>query len=129
MTAIIEPWEPQAHYWLIDSWLRKRGMDSGAGSIDGYPTTGFIVNSCVAGFLYRTDSAICYLDSYCSDPAVTKELRETSLVHLTRALLSSAKELGFRAAWATTSSPTLVSVADGFGFDVRPGFSSMSKGF
>lgn len=67
-----------------------------------YPRIGFIVSGVAAGFLFRTDSGICFLDGYISNPNTDREAREKALDEITDRLLLAAKDHGFTKAMAYT---------------------------
>lgn len=54
---------------------------------------GFIVEESVAGFLYSTDSKVCFFDCFISDPNITGTERDSALDVLVHCLTDAAKEL------------------------------------
>ncbi len=67
------------------------------------PGVGFIADEMAAGFLYQTDSSLCLLDGYVSNPLTYKEDRDKALNCITQALLTEAKRLGFKKILAFTT--------------------------
>jgi hypothetical protein len=79
---------------------------------------GFIVEECVAGFLYSTDSKVCFLDCFISDPHVTKAERDEALDVLVAVLVDHAKGLENKVVIANSINGNIKSRAlkHGFGF-------------
>lgn len=88
----------------INEW--EMGWELNTSSIDHYPETGFIVEGVCAGFLYKTDSSICFIDGYISNPKSDKKERKKALDLITRALLWSAKE-NFSTCVVYTQNPSI----------------------
>jgi hypothetical protein len=60
---------------------------------DYLPGLGIIVEESVAGFLYSTDSKVCFFDCFISDPNITDVERNSALDVLVHCLMDSAKDL------------------------------------
>lgn len=97
---MIERWNPEKHYELVCEWVRARNMGEHAGGKEFYPPTGFMVDKCAVGFLYLTNSAYAYFDSFMTDPSAPKEQRRGALDRLAEALAEEADRHGVRIAQA-----------------------------
>lgn len=76
----------------VGKWVEVRG-----GSLpnrDLFPPTGFIVDGIACGFIYFTNSSVCILDCYLSNPFTDKELRDEALNLITTELIKYAKSHG-----------------------------------
>lgn len=87
-------WDPEMHAGLLDSWFRAWGYP-GLGRLDAYPDTGFVVDDCVAGFVYLTNSSIAIYDQWVSDPAVEVSRRRRALDFLHHLLGELCLERGY----------------------------------
>ena len=81
------------HIPAINSWYGLRAMPSVPENL--FPDIGFIVPGIGCGFLYKTDSALCFLDGYMANPNTTKEERKDAFYAITRYLMRDAKDHGF----------------------------------
>jgi hypothetical protein len=116
---MIERWNPAEHMPLLGKWLVARGLTTGAGWEELYPATGFVVDGCAIGFLYRTDAPhVGWLDGIVSDPDVPKTVRGPALYVLCKELYAEAERQGLRLVWATTAAPTLVAIGGELGAQV-----------
>ena len=75
--------------------------------IDLLPNIGFIANELVVGFLYQTDSGICFVESVVSKKDSNKEERKIALDEMAEALMSAAKEMNYKAIIFHTLYPSL----------------------
>lgn len=112
----VERWSREVHGLLLEQWANERLWPAFAFAF--LPRFGFVVDGIVAGFLYRTDSAVCYLDSFISDPKSDRDARRAALDLLIDALKAEAKELKFTAIVAPPSSnlTDLIARAERHGF-------------
>lgn len=76
-------------------------------TLDHYPETGFIVDDVCAGFLYKTDSSICFIDGYISNPKTDKRVRKAALDMVTEKIFEVAKASGFNTCVAYTQNPSV----------------------
>ncbi len=70
----------------LNRWLDVRGLMPV--EAHALPIVGMIVPGVAAGFLYRTDSSIGFLDGFASNPEAPKETRAAALLHIGDALAS-----------------------------------------
>jgi poly-gamma-glutamate capsule biosynthesis protein CapA/YwtB (metallophosphatase superfamily) len=89
----------------VNEWEKAWGLNPSA--LDHYPETGFIVEEVCAGFLYKTDSSICFIDGYISNPKTEKEIRKKALDLVTEEIFKAGKEMGFKTCIAYTENPAV----------------------
>jgi len=77
-------WESWGWVVLPEVVLSKTGIIISNGGVD-----------VTAGFLYKTDSAVCWAENYISNKTAPKELRKGSVEFLIERLMIEAKEQGF----------------------------------
>lgn len=73
----------------LSRWYEARGQ--GRVRRDMLPHHGVMVPGVAAGFLYRTDSGICILDGYVTNPEAPVTKRAEALREITDFLLESAR--------------------------------------
>ena len=111
---------------VIDKWYLSRGMLPPEKHL--YPEIGFIVDNVGAGFIYQTDSALCFFDGYISSPASTKDERKEAFDKITLALVRTAKDHGFRQILAYTKNPGTKRMCDRFNFELKGEYSLYVRG-
>lgn len=71
---------------------------------EALPEMGLIVSEgevkICAGFLYRTDSCMCCIDFFVSNPEAEKKQRDAAMQMLINSLVGKAKESGFKAVFS-----------------------------
>lgn len=86
------------------------------------PNIGFIVDDIVVGFLYQTDSGVCFVESVVSDKKSKKEDRKKALDDMANALMNVAKEMNYKKIIFHTIYPSLKEQSlENWGFDNYPG--------
>lgn len=60
------------------------------------PVVGCIVDGVACGFVYRTDSAIGFLDGFVTNPAASAEARQQGLAAVMRAIEAECRDSGTR---------------------------------
>lgn len=103
-------------YEVISEWYRDRGLPAPAES--SLPTVGYIVPGTAAGFLTTTDSDICFLDGYISNPKSDHVERDYALDEITDQLLAVASEMGFKNVLVLTRNPSIEERARYWGFSL-----------
>jgi len=103
-------------YWELCSWWAGHGWM--APDQDMLPEHGFIINNICAGFLYKTDSKIAWLEFIISNPRSEKLERNKALDLLIEQLYSRAKELGFKAIFTSATHKGLIERYKDHGFVV-----------
>lgn len=115
----VERWETEKHMPLLGRWLRGHGMPDDGNGADLYPATGYVVDGCVVGFLYRTDApGVGWLDSIVGDPDVPRERRRAALDMLLGLLFEAAEQASIRLVWGTTSVPSIAELSQARGAKV-----------
>ncbi len=94
------------HYDLIKKWWQDHNWLPIDKNI--LPKTGLIVNDCVAGFLYQTDSSLAWVEWIVSDKNSDKKLRKESLYILINELTNIAKDMGFTHTWSWLENENLI---------------------
>jgi len=79
------------------------------------PQHGMIEENVAAGFLYRTDSAVCFLDGYISNPAAPLLTRYRAFIDITDRLIEYAKDRGAAHVIALCKARGIVKLAVRFG--------------
>lgn len=98
----------------IRRWHRSHGLDMAA---DGkFPRNGMIVPGVAAGFLYSTDSSVCFIEGFVSNPEASVMERGRALRDIGAGLLLLAKRLGFSRAVSTTQSDGIAALGRRLGF-------------
>jgi uncharacterized protein YihD (DUF1040 family) len=77
-------------------------------SADNFPETGFIVDNLAAYFLYKTDSAVCFLENLISNKEADHYEKDKAINLIVEEILKEAKEQGFKVAYATTGIDAVV---------------------
>ena len=93
-------WEAPLEHALPDSGFLVEG--------DGFPV--------VAGWLYRTDSSIAWLEWIISNPQASKEERADALPILIERLTHEARMLGFKIVFTSTNNKRLLAQYEEAGF-------------
>jgi len=81
-------------YDTVDSWFKAHGIQGMDQSL--LPETGLIVDDVAAGFLYRTDSSVAFLDSFVTNPEQPQTVRARALQDILEGLTEKAKEVKVR---------------------------------
>jgi hypothetical protein len=77
---------------------------------------GLIVDDVAAGFLYITNSDICFLEGFITNPEADKNDRHEALNGITLELINLAKEAGCKLIKCDTRLDKIVTRAKDFGF-------------
>lgn len=93
-------------YEMVCSWWN--GHDWPSIPLTFLPTTGIIVDNCAVGFIYSTDSKICWLEFIVVDPKSDKTHRREALNILINEAAKIAKEMGHSAIFTSTSHEGLI---------------------
>lgn len=88
MTMQTEQFKP-ADLAEMNLWYAARGLP--AVGLQHLPRTGFIVHGIGAGFLYRTDSTLSFIDGLISNPTAPSHERAAALLAVGGALLKAGK--------------------------------------
>lgn len=83
------------------------------------PKTGYIIENVCAGWLYRSDSPICWVEWIISNPASEKIIRNESLNLLIDTLINKAKSEGFSHVFTSVKHPGLIKRYESHGFTIQ----------
>lgn len=112
------PYGPEAHFEQVHRWMEQRGQTIAP---EDLPTTGFIVPGVAAGFLYRTDSSVAWIEGLVGSREVSAEARGHALDEIVRALRAEARRSGFKIMLGYTQLQAVVDRALRHGFKQTEG--------
>lgn len=90
----------------INSWMRERNQPEFLEFM--LPYTGFIAEDVCAGFLYKTDSSLAWLEWLVTNPMASSIERHEALDLVIDNLVSEAKAWGAKAIFTSTDNQQLV---------------------
>jgi len=91
----------QSDYEILSSWWR--GWSWPLVPKECLPQTGYIIDDLCAGFLYKTDSSIAWMEWIISNPKADKFVRGEALDVLIVSLIEKAKEQGFSSIFTSSN--------------------------
>lgn len=106
-------YEPALHFSQVLAWFQEYDE---AVTQDELPQLGYIVPGKAAGFLYRTDSSLCWIESLVASKQLSKEERSEALDAIVMALARDARRLGFKTMMGLTQLEAVVQRALRLGF-------------
>jgi hypothetical protein len=107
------PYVPELHFEQIRLWLELRNEVI---TPDALPQTGFIIPGKAAGFLYRTDSSVAWIEGLVAAPGLSREERSQAVDAVVAAVCREARKLGFKTLVGYTVLDVVVERAKRFGF-------------
>lgn len=107
----------QGDYLQIFEWGLRHNI--GALSKNSLPATGLIIDGIAVGFLYQTDSDICYLENLISNPDSNKEERLEAVNLIINGLIEKAKELKFKTVYSHTTLNSVIEHAFKNGYEIK----------
>lgn len=102
---MIKLFDKEKDYKTIAKWWLEH--DQIPCRIDLLPNIGYIVDDMVVGFLYLTDSKVCFFESIVSKKNSDKEQRREALDKLIDVIVNSAQEMGYENLIFHTLNPRL----------------------
>lgn len=100
----------------ISCWRAARGK---VPFEDGWlPETGFMVPNILAAFVYKTDSKLAFFEGVIASPDTTHEERQEALGLVGDAIISWARENGFKYLQGSTAIASVARVSASRGFRV-----------
>jgi hypothetical protein len=110
---MLTPWDPEAHLADVNAWHVAQG--SQAQPVEVFPAVGYVEPGVAAGWLYQTDSAVAFLETFVANPAAPKVSRWRAMNRIGVALERAARHLGVRRLIATTKSRgmSLIAIRNG----------------
>lgn len=109
----------------MNSWYRLRGEPEL--TEDALPTVGYIEPSVGAGFLFTTDSGVCLMENFITNPRASSEDRSAAIEGIVSRLLLAAKNLNFKHIVAITQSGSIAARARQHGFVSLGEYELLSK--
>lgn len=104
---------PELHFDSIKDWLR---FWNDTMTPEALPQTGFIIPGKAAGFLYRTDSSLAFIENLVAAPGMSREERTVHVDAIVAAICVEAAKLGFKILLGYTELDAVVKRAERFGF-------------
>lgn len=120
MSLITVPFSSQDHYSTLSKWWNH--YDFSPPPVHSLPKTGVVIYNSetpiCAGFLYKTDSSISWMEFIVANPKSDKRLRSEALDVLINCLTYVAKENGFKIIFTSSDLPKLIERKQKHGFIV-----------
>lgn len=101
----------------LNEWYAAHRLD--VPEEDMFPEIGYLVPEIGCGFIYQTDSSLCFIDGYISNPESTGDERRDAFDIITQNLLIAAKEAGFRAILAYTENMQIKKRCERYDFNKK----------
>lgn len=115
----IELFDPQKHYETVCQWWAAQGWPKLP--LTHLPQTGVIVFSgdspAAAGWIYKTDSAYCWLEYIVANPDVRGEARASAISTLVSSAKCIAKVMGFQSCIMWLENESLAKRISAHGFE------------
>lgn len=99
---------------LLEKWHKDRG--EAVPKRKDLPTTGYIADGRVAGWLYMTDSSLALIEGIISDPNTVPSLRKESLNKLVGFLIDLATSFGYTNILGLSKHPSILQLGQKYGF-------------
>jgi hypothetical protein len=93
-------------YPTLKSWWE--GQSWPAIPVSMLPAYGIMVEESVAGFLYKTDSSLAWIEWIVANPNTEKEFRRDCVKKLVSELLALAHNLNFEAVFSSSNKNSLI---------------------
>ncbi|SEK92963.1 hypothetical protein SAMN05444354_10395 [Stigmatella aurantiaca] len=103
----------ELHFEQILHWNQARKEVLTA---DILPQTGYILPGKAAGFLYRTDSSVAWIENLVAAPELSREERSVAIDAIVKAVSDEARRLGFKMLLGYTVLDAVVKRAERLGF-------------
>ncbi len=109
------PFVPELHFEQVRRWYEYHGEEL---PLEALPPTGFIIPWKAAGFLYRTDSCMAFIEGLVASTALSREERSQALDAIVLAIIHEARRLGFKSLLGYTGLDAVVKRAERLGFSL-----------
>ena len=103
-----------AHLEEINEWNNSWKLS--LVSLSDLPRVGYIVRGAAAGFLYQTDSNVCFLEGFISNKYCEKGLRKEALDLISDELVKAAVNFGFKKIVAKTRLKAIAERCENYAF-------------
>lgn len=94
-------------YEMVCDWLQAKDIPRPDKNF--FSSIGCVADNAAVGFLFTTNSKICYLDNIAANPNVSSHLRSEAINKVICELQNKAKELGFEFAIVLADLPAMKS--------------------
>lgn len=109
-------------YNTLCGWMEKRGLKM---CPEGFlPSLGYIIDNKACGFIHKTDSDVCYLDTLIANP---DEDTDEAIDEIVEELCNTVKSLGYKSVISMTRLPEVVDRAKRHGFVELSGYTTIVK--
>lgn len=105
--------DPKLHYELLELWRKPWNETM---TPDALPEVGYVVPDKAAGFLYRTDSSVAWIEGIIAAPGLSKEVRSEAVNAIVAAIRDEARRQGFKLLLGYSQLDAIVDRAKRFGF-------------
>lgn len=112
-------------YAEMASWYEARG--EGVPAPQFLPRVGLLEPGVAAGFLTATDTAVCWIGDFVSNPTAPGMARGRALAAIARGLLEEAKTLGYESAILMSREPGILRQAQRMAFRPLGEFAMMYR--
>lgn len=114
----VEFFQADKHYETVAKWWADHNWP--AVPLSHLPQTGIIVSHngkpAAATWIYKTDSAFCWMEWIVANPEIRREARSSCLSVLISTAKILAKFMGFRSIYMSISNPSLAQRIEAQGF-------------
>lgn len=108
-------YQPDQHNEMIRNWYEAWGMEFDPSIM---PATGIVMENVCAIFMYETNSKVCFLEGYISNPIIDKKVRDECLDHIADKMIKVAKDKGYEYAFIYSRHEVVAKRAIKHGFSV-----------
>ena len=113
--------DPKDHEEIM-RWWKSRLPEASIIPSEFFPDSGFIVDGKAAVFLYKTNSAVAYIDLLISNPEVPLSESQAALDLVVKACIDEAKKLGSKMLLGQTNRNYVAERAMNHGMAVYPNY-------
>jgi hypothetical protein len=109
----------------IRSWYNARNLEAPPRSY--FPTLGFVVPGVAAGFLYATDTKVCFMEGFITNKDASSESRDWAIKAIAESLTDMAKCQGFHKILVLSTDQGIVARAKEMKFEEKGATQLLSK--
>lgn len=113
-----ELFRPEKHYNLVTEWWQRQNF--AVVPLSHLPQVGIVVfvneKPTAAGWLYQTDSSICWLEWIVANPEIRGEERKAALSYLINEVKRAASQMDFKTIFMSVQNASLMSRLESHGF-------------
>lgn len=120
------PFNLRTDYSEVATWWKAHGWPEIPP--EALSPTGFVVDGICAGWFYKTDSKLSWIEWVVSNPSVEPEVRGAGLDALMGRLIEEGRRLGFSSMFSSISNKRLIERYKKHGFiETETGMSNMIR--